>query len=264
MRLKLRDPAKTIAYYDTHVAFRIKDMVGNPVGTLLKNWSPPVLPGPQIIVGRYVRLELLSAQKHAADLYETYRGHDGVWDYMIAGPYSSSSQFYRWVSEVTAKQDVFFYAIIPIETGKSEGIASYLRVQPGAGSIEVGNIAYAPRLQRTKAATEAMFLMMRWAFEAGYRRYEWKCNALHEASRKAAQRLGFSFEGVFRQAMVVKGRNRDTAWFAMIDHEWPALKEAFDVWLSPRNFDNNGAQKERLGNLTGLVRVKSDPLFRAF
>ena len=239
-------------------------MAEKPLGTLVKNWSPPILPGHKIMAGRYVRLELLSAQKHAADLYQAYRSHDGVWDYMNAGPYSSSSQFYRWASEVTAQQDTLYYAIKPLETKKSEGVASYLRAQPGAGSIEVGNIAYAPGLQRTKAATEAMFLMMQWAFDSGYRRYEWKCNALNEASRRAAQRLGFSFEGVFRQAMVVKGRNRDTAWFAMIDHEWPALQEAFDIWLSPHNFDDNGAQSERLGNLTSLVRANSDPLIKEF
>lgn len=186
-------------------------MAGKPLGTLLKNWSPPILPGLQTMAGRYVRLELLSAQKHAADLYQAYRGHGGVWDYMNTGPYSSSSQFYRWVNEVTTQRDIVYYAIKPLKSGKSEGVASYLRAQPSAGSIEVGNIAYAPSLQRTRAATEAMFLMMHWAFESGYRRYEWKCNALNEASRKAAQRLGFSFEGIFRQAMVVKGRNRDTA-----------------------------------------------------
>jgi RimJ/RimL family protein N-acetyltransferase len=233
-------------------------------GTLVENWSPPILPFHQKIAGRYVHLELLSAEKHAADLYQAYRDHDSVWDYMSTGPYSSSSQFYRWVNEVTAQPDVIYYAIKPLESGKSEGVASYLQIQPSAGSIEVGNIAYAPSLQKTKAATEAMFLMMHWAFEAGYRRYEWKCNALNEASRKAAQRLGFSFEGIFRQAMVVKGRNRDTAWFAMIDHEWPALQEAFDVWLSPRNFDDKGDQKEHLGNLTGLIRANSDPLVKEF
>jgi RimJ/RimL family protein N-acetyltransferase len=132
-------------------------------------------------------------------------------------------------------------------------------VNPQAGSIEVGHINYAPALQRTRAGTEAMYLMMRWAFEAGYRRYEWKCNALNLGSRRAAQRLGFSYEGVFRQAAVIKGRNRDTAWFAAIDSEWPALREAFEAWLSPSNFDADGQQKERLGDLTRLVRVASDP-----
>jgi RimJ/RimL family protein N-acetyltransferase len=155
--------------------------------------------------------------------------------------------------------DPFFYAIQNLETDAWEGVASYLRVSPKAGSIEVGHINYSPALQRTRAATEAMYLMMKWAFEAGYRRYEWKCNALNAGSRAAAQRLGLSFEGVFRQAGVIKGRNRDTAWFAAIDSEWPALKEAFDAWLSPANFDSSGAQIERLGDLTGLVRAAADP-----
>jgi len=242
----------------------MKSMSEKPLGVLVKNWSPARLPGSKTLSGKFVLLEILSAQKHAADLYQSYRGDDSIWDYMPSGPFGSSSQFYRWVSQATAKQDVLFYAIKNLETGKWDGVASFLRIQPDAGSIEVGNIAYAPSLQRTKTATEAMFLMMQWAFEAGYRRYEWKCNALNVPSRRAAQRLGFSFEGVFRQAMVVKGRNRDTAWFAMIDHEWPALKEAFDVWLSPRNFDHNGEQRVRLGNLTALVRASSDPLFKGF
>ena len=240
------------------------NMSEESLGVLVKNWSPARLPGPKTFSGKFVLLEILSAHKHAASLYQSYRGHDTIWDYMPSGPFGSSLQFYRWVSEVTANQDVLFYAIKNLATGKWDGVASFLRIQPDAGSIEVGNIAYAPSLQRTKTATEAMFLMMQWAFEAGYRRYEWKCNALNAPSRRAAQRLGFSFEGVFRQALVVKGRNRDTAWFAMIDHEWPALKEAFDVWLSPRNFDHNGEQRVRLGNLTALVRASSDPLFKGF
>ena len=139
-------------------------------------------------------------------------------------------------------------------------MASYLRIAPEAGSIEVGNICFGPALQRTKAATEAMYLMMKWAFDAGYRRYEWKCNALNMPSRRAAQRLGFSYEGIFRQALVVKGRNRDTAWFAIIDKEWPALREAYAAWLAPANFTVAGKQRESLADLTRLVRAASDPL----
>jgi RimJ/RimL family protein N-acetyltransferase len=163
------------------------------------------------------------------------------------------------VRDHAGQPDPFFYAVRNAESGSWEGVASFLRVNPQAGSIEVGHINYAPALQRTRAGTEAMYLMMRWAFEAGYRRYEWKCNALNLGSRRAAQRLGFSYEGVFRQAAVIKGRNRDTAWFAAIDSEWPALREAFEAWLSPSNFDADGQQKERLGDLTRLVRVASDP-----
>ncbi len=179
---------------------------------------------------------------------------------MANGPFNSSAQFYRWVNKVNKTNDPLFYAIRKLDGGKWEGMASFLRIIPGSGSIEVGNISFSPSLKRTIAATEAMFLMMSWVFETGYRRYEWKCDALNMASRYAAQRLGFSYEGIFRQATVIKGRNRDTAWFSIIDKEWPALKEAFSVWLSQRNFDQGGLQKERLGNLTGLVRFGSDPM----
>ena len=235
-------------------------MVQGSLGERVEGWNLPERPGPEKIIGQYVELELLSAQKHAANLFQSFQGYDDVWDYMPSGPFTSSSQFHRWVSVIIKADDPLFYAIRNLTFGKWEGIASFLRVQPDAGSTEVGYIALAPQLQQTTAAAEAMFLMMRWAFEAGYRRYEWKCNALNTSSRRAAQRLGFNYEGIFRQATVVKGRNRDTAWFAIIDKEWPALKEAYDVWLSPKNFGQTGEQKERLGNLTGLVRAASDPV----
>ena len=215
-----------------------------------------------MLSGRFVDLEPLSAEDHAALLFRAYAGHDRVWDYLPYGPFSSASQYHRWVRDAAGRPDPFFYAIRNRQGGNWEGVASYLRIAPEAGSIEVGHINYAPALQRTPAATEAMFLMMKWAFEAGYRRYEWKCDALNAPSRRAAQRLGLSFEGVFRQAAVVKGRNRDTAWFAAIDSDWPALKEAFEAWLSPANFDAEGRQRERLGDLTALVRVSSDPTLR--
>jgi RimJ/RimL family protein N-acetyltransferase len=163
------------------------------------------------------------------------------------------------VREVAGLTDTVFYAIKNLRTGAYEGVASFLRISPEAGSIEVGHINMSPRLQRIPAATEAMYLMMQWAFEVGYRRYEWKCNAANIPSRRAAQRLGLSYEGVFLQAAIVKGRNRDTAWFASIDSEWPALKEAFKAWLDPSNFDANGRQNERLSDLTRLVRPNSDP-----
>lgn len=230
-----------------------------PLGALVPDFTPPPLPPRASLSGRYAMLEPLNAETHAALLYRSYAGHDHVWDYMPYGPFSSAAQYHRWVRETTASDDPLFYAIRNIETGQWEGVASYLRVTPSAGSIEVGHINFSPALQRTRAATEAMYLMMAWAFDAGYRRYEWKCNALNIGSRRAAQRLGFSYEGVFRQAAVVKGRNRDTAWFAAIDAEWPGLKEAFEAWLSPANFDDTGQQRERLGDLTGLVRVSSDP-----
>lgn len=231
-----------------------------PLGQQVPGWTPPERPDAAMVLeGRYARLEPLSADAHAALLFRAFDGHDEVWDYMPAGPFASAAQFHRWMREATAKDDILFFAIRDLDTGELGGFASYLRIKPEAGSIEVGYIAMAPRLQRTRAATEAMYLMMKWAFEAGYRRYEWKCNALNLASRRAAQRFGFSYEGIFVQAMVVKGRNRDTAWFAIIDKDWPALDEAFRFWLAPGNFGPDGKQKERLSDLTRLVRRAEDP-----
>ena len=231
-----------------------------PRGAPVPNFTAPPLPARKVMRGQYVQIEPLDAQAHAALLFRAFEEQDHLWHYMYDGPFSSSAQFHRWVRDVAAKDDPLFYAIKNLDTGNIEGVASYLRIAPEAGSIEVGSITFSPALQRTRCATEAMFLMMAWAFDAGYRRYEWKCNALNLPSRRAAQRLGFSYEGVFRQAAVVKGHNRDTAWFAMIDAEWPGLKEAFEAWLAPSNFDDAGMQRERLGDLTGLVRVASDPL----
>ncbi|WP_299609210.1 GNAT family protein [uncultured Tateyamaria sp.] len=228
------------------------------------NWVPPPVPDAKtVIAGAHTRLEPLRADVHAALLYRSYVGHDGVWDYLPYGPFSSSAQYHRWVRDMEQDPAVQFYAIFNIATAQYEGVASFLRIAPEAGSIEVGHINFSPALQRTRAATEALFLMMEWSFAAGYRRFEWKCNALNRASRAAAQRLGLSFEGIFRQAAVVKGCNRDTAWFAAIDAEWPALKEAFGAWLSDSNFDADGAQIEHLSDLTRLVRVADDPMLGA-
>lgn len=230
-----------------------------PLGPPVENWTPPPAPAGEVLEGRYARLEPLSADTHAALLFRAYAGQDQLWDYMAYGPFSSAAQYHRWVRDITADTGHLFYAIRNLDTGGWGGVASFLRIAPAAGSIEVGHICLSPALQRSRAATEAMALMMGWAFDAGYRRYEWKCDALNRPSRAAAQRLGLSFEGVFRQHMVVKGRNRDTAWFAVTDKEWPALNEAFRVWLDPGNFDPEGRQIERLGDLTALVRVSSDP-----
>ncbi|RKF16416.1 N-acetyltransferase [Roseovarius spongiae] len=230
-----------------------------PRGPEIPGWTPPPAPDGALMEGRYTRLEPLDADAHAALLFRAFDGHDRVWDYMPSGPFASASQFHRTLRDLAADPGFVFYAILDKDTGRFGGFASYLRIKPAAGSIEVGYIAMAPQLQRTRAATEAMHLMMAWAFNAGYRRYEWKCDALNLPSRRAAQRLGLSYEGVFRQATVVKGRNRDTAWFAAIDAEWPALDEAFRLWLSPGNFDAEGRQREALSDLTALVRVASDP-----
>lgn len=209
--------------------------------------------------GRHVRLEPLNADTHAVALHQAFRGNDTLWDYMAYGPFVSEADYHHWARQREKGEDPRFFVLCDPATGRPGGIAAYLRIMPEAGSIEVGHICIAPHLQRSIAMTEAMFLMMAWAFGAGYRRYEWKCDALNLPSRRAAQRLGFSFEGVFRNHMVVKGRNRDTAWFSVIDSEWPALAEAFSVWLSPANFDGKGRQRERLSDLTCLVRANGDP-----
>ncbi len=213
------------------------------------------------MTGRFCRLELLDRDRHADHLYEANRTdtRGAMWTYLPYGPFDELAAYDRWVREVAAVSDPSFHAVVDLATGRAVGVASYLRIDPASGSIEVGHIAYSPLLQKTPAATEAMYLMMRRAFELGYRRYEWKCDALNAGSRAAAQRLGFSYEGVFRQARVNKGRNRDTAWFAAIDSEWPALDRAFRQWLDPANFDEAGRQRVSLASLTRPVLVKLDP-----
>jgi RimJ/RimL family protein N-acetyltransferase len=178
-----------------------------------------------------------------------------MWTYLPYGPFDSLTAWTAWAEPMAASADPLFFAIIDRATGLASGVAAYLAIVPEHGSIEVGHIAYAPALQRTPAATDAMFLMMRTAFDLGYRRYEWKCDALNARSRAAAQRLGLSHEGTFRQHRVVKGHNRDSAWFAATDAEWPALRAAFDRWLDPGNFDADGRQRVRLRDLTAPVLV---------
>ncbi len=221
------------------------------VGPVVRKWQSPPHPGREILEGRFCRLEPLD-ERHAESLYSAnsldVEGKN--WTYLPYGPFNTLADFRTWIEESCGRSDPLFYAIIDLARKEAVGVASYLRVTPNSGSIEVGHINYSPLLQRTPAATEAMYLMMARAFELGYRRYEWKCNALNTPSRIAAQRLGFSFEGVFRQAAVVKGRNRDTAWYATIDGEWPALKEALLQWLNPSNFDEQGNQRTRLSALT--------------
>jgi RimJ/RimL family protein N-acetyltransferase len=203
--------------------------------------------------GRFCRLEPLDAKAHAEALHAAnILNTDGsMWTYMAYGPFATLEIYRKWVDGVAGGNDPMFFAIVDRATGKPVGVASYLRVDPANGCIEVGHLAYSPLLQRKPSASEAMYLMMAQAFRLGYRRYEWKCNALNAPSRAAAQRLGFSYEGIFRQATVVKGRNRDTAWYSIIDAEWPALRGAFENWLAPANFDASGKQRMRLSSLTG-------------
>jgi RimJ/RimL family protein N-acetyltransferase len=226
--------------------------LGQPVGFPLPGWSPPPAPPRVPTEGRYCRLEPLDPGRHAEALFAAFaEDADGRgWTYLACGPFPTAESYRAWAEERCRGDDPLFFAIVDNTTGQPAGVASYLRITPAAGSIEVGHIHYSPSLKRSPAATEAMYLMMKAAFELGYRRYEWKCDALNAASRAAAQRLGLSFEGVFRQATVYKGRNRDTAWYAAIDSEWPALRAAFETWLDPANFDADGRQRTRLTDLT--------------
>jgi RimJ/RimL family protein N-acetyltransferase len=216
--------------------------------TDLIHWKPVTLPAPVTLTGRFVTLEPLSAARHAHALWQAVHGHDQVWDWLADGPYGSEADLAAALALKETGAAARFFALIQAAAGQAAGYASYMRMDPANGVIEVGNVMFSPALQRTPAATEAMFLMARHIFEdLGYRRYEWKCNALNLPSQRAAKRLGFTFEGIFRQHMIVKSRNRDTAWFAMLDSEWPARKRAFEAWLAEENFDAEGRQIRALG-----------------
>jgi RimJ/RimL family protein N-acetyltransferase len=205
-------------------------------------------PSRAALEGRYVTLAPLDAAEHGKALWENMRGagNDRLWRYMNYGPFADWSEFHAQLEKMAASEDPLYFALLGAAR-RAAGWASYLRIETAHRTIEVGSIVFSPALQRTRAATEAMYLMARYAFEdLGYRRYEWKCDALNEASRRAALRIGFTFEGIFRQHMIVKGRNRDTAWYSMLDSEWPARKAAFERWLEPGNFDEAEVQRSGL------------------
>ena len=219
-------------------------------------YSQPPRPARSTIEGRYCRLEPL-AQHHAADLFAAQAEDVGgaMWAYMPNGPFADLAAYEAWLASAIAEDDPLQFAVVV--AGRAVGTMSLMRIDPGAGTIEIGYVAFPPVLQRTIAATEAFYLLIKWSFEAGYRRLEWKCNALNVPSRVAALRLGLSYEGVFRQATVVKGRNRDTAWFAVIDVEWPQLYAAFEHWLDAANFDAVGQQRVSLSSLTAEIVAHS-------
>ena len=226
----------------------------NPAQPDLAAWKPAVSPQPVTLRGRYVVLEPLDRARHAQPLWQALHGHDDVWMWLAGTPAADPEELITSLERWQEKERALLFAILPLETGKAAGWASYMRIEPAHGVIEVGNVMFSPALQRTRAATEAIYLMARHAFEdLGYRRFEWKCNALNEASRRAALRFGFTFEGIFRQHMVIKGRNRDTAWFAMLDAEWPARKRAFEAWLDPANFDAAGSQRASLSSIASAA-----------
>ncbi|MEM9057596.1 MAG: GNAT family protein, partial [Pseudomonadota bacterium] len=224
--------------------------LGLPIGAPLSGWNGAKPPRRVTLTGERCRLEPFDTVTHGQALGHAFSGTgcERLWTYISYGPFATPDDWLRWMETQAASDDPLFFAIVDSATGQAVGQASLLRIDSAAGVIEVGHIVYAPALKRTVAATEAMFLLMRYAFdELGYRRYEWKCDALNAASRRAAERLGFSFEGVFRQATVYKGRNRDTAWYALLDGDWPATRLAFERWLSPDNRDADGQQRAALG-----------------
>jgi RimJ/RimL family protein N-acetyltransferase len=226
---------------------RANRAVGAPVDA-----TPGERPGPVTLEGRYGRIERL-AQHHAESLWRAVEGHDHIWTYMSAyGPFADFPAFSQWLANRVTLEDPYSYAIID-SSGRSLGIATLMEIRPAMRVIEVGHIVYSPALQRTPLGTEAQHLLARYVFETlGYRRYEWKCDALNAASRRAAMRYGFVFEGVLRQHMIAKGRNRDTAYYSMLDREWPARKAAFERWLAPDNFDADGRQRMSLSELNAL------------
>jgi RimJ/RimL family protein N-acetyltransferase len=221
-------------------------------------WTERTHPPRTVMSGRYCRVEPLVAERHARDLHRAnlVDANGTNWTYLSTEPPADFDAYLAWVQRISETDDPLFYAIVDQSSGLAVGVAAFLRIDVAMGVIEVGHVNFSPALQRTRAATEAMFVMMRRVFdELGYRRYEWKCDSLNAASRRAAERLGFTFEGIFRQAVVYKGRNRDSAWFSIIDREWPLLKGAYQEWLAPENFDPMGRQRSWLADVIARSRT---------
>lgn len=229
-----------------------RNALGQPVGRMLAGWVPRSRPTAETFAGRWCQLEPLQPERHADALFQAFsedrRGE--LWTYLPVGPYADLASYRAWAEWAADQRDPLFFAVLD-GSGLARGTLAFLRIAPEAGSIEIGFIAFSPGLQRTTVATEALVLLLGHAFDGlGYRRCEWKCDTLNERSRRAAVRLGFTYEGTFRQAAVVKQRNRDTAWYAILDREWPRLAAAYDTWLAPANFDSSGRQRVALSSLT--------------
>jgi RimJ/RimL family protein N-acetyltransferase len=217
-----------------------------PVGPPIDS-SPAAFPGPVTLKGRFCTVERLNAARHGSDLVAAMRGHDHIWTYIPVGPFTSDAALSDYIAACEQNKERIFYAVVNAD-GRALGLLSLMEIRPANRVIEVGNIVYSPELQRTPLTTEAQYMLARYAFETlHYRRYEWKCDSLNAPSRRAAERFGFTYEGLFRQHMILKGRTRDTAWFSILDGEWPARKAAFERWLAPENFDSDGKQKAKLG-----------------
>ena len=229
----------------------IKNNLGQPIGLSLPCWKEPMLPNDDLIIGKYCRLERLNPMLHAQELYiSNHLDRDGRnWTYRPYGPFDNFENFLNWTEEMSAQNNLIFYSIIDLLSGKAVGLAALMNIIPKFGTIEVGHINFSPLIQKKIAATESMYLLMNTIFDLGYRRFEWKCDHLNEPSRIAAMRLGFKFEGTFRKASIYKGRTRDTDYFSIIDNEWPDLKQAFSSWLSDKNFDKNKKQIQSLSKI---------------
>ena len=209
--------------------------------------TPAGRPGDITLEGRFVRAEKLDAARHGVGLWQAVRGHDRLWTYMGYGPFKDGESFLTWLEERAVRLDPYAYAVVDRASGAAVGTVTLMEIRPAARVVEIGSIVYSPALQHTTGGTEIQYLMAGYVFDIlGYRRYEWKCDALNAASRAAAERFGFTYEGTFRQHMIVKGRNRDTAWFSLMDSEWPAVRAAYEAWLAPDNFDTAGRQKASL------------------
>jgi RimJ/RimL family protein N-acetyltransferase len=229
-----------------------QNQFGQTLGVAVPGWTERPRPPRTVMRGSLVRLEPLDAAKHASALHEAYSLDADArhWTYLPYGPFDSAADYAQWVESVQSQDDALYFAIVNPATGQPAGVAAYLRIDPPMGSIEVGHLRFSRPLQRTAASTEAMYLMMARAFdELGYRRYEWKCDSLNAPSLAAAKRLGFRFEGTFKNAVVAKGHNRDTAWLSITDAEWPSVKAALEAWLAPGNFDARQCQRRRLEDL---------------
>lgn len=225
---------------------------GQPIGEPVPDWTPRAMPADVVLQGRFCRVETLDPERHAADLHDAYRQapDDRDWTYMHTNAFPDAAAFRRYADRIAHHADPKHYVVVDNHLGKPVGDFALMRINPNHGVIEVGHVAFSPLLKRTPASTEAQFLLMQYVFDTlRYRRYEWKCDSLNAASRQTAARLGFRFEGIFRQAIVYKDRSRDTAWFSIIDQEWPAVKAAFLAWLSDDNFDDQGRQLRKLTEL---------------
>ncbi|KAB2665426.1 GNAT family N-acetyltransferase [Brucella tritici] len=223
--------------------------------TDLQNWTPRPKPERKVLEGRYVRLEPLDPKKHGDELFaaSSVADADQRFTWLFEFPPATRDEFEPWLEKVAKSEDPLFFAVVDKASGKVAGRQTLMRIDPTHGVIEIGSIYWGPLISRKPAATEAQFLFMQYIFdELGYRRYEWKCHNENEPSKRAAERFGFSFEGIFRQHMVAKGKNRDTAWFSILDSEWPALKKAYQAWLAPENFDSDGQQKKKLEEFRDL------------